>query len=232
MRCAIMQPTYLPWAGYFGLMDQVDAFVFLDDVQFSVRSWQSRNRILLEGLVHWLTVPVKKQGREQKISQISIDESQAWRQKHSKLLQHAYGQSPYKQELDQFIRIITEPTLTGLADLNIRLLRMVAEQLSIRPVFHKASDLKLGGTRSSHLLNICQTLGCDEYLSSVGSKEYLVEDGVFEAATVTLLFQKFTVDPYPQNRVADFFSHLSIVDVVANLGWTGAMAYIKKGEEE
>ena len=43
--CAIMQPTYLPWSGYFNLIKNVDIFIFLDDVQFDRRSWQTRNRI-------------------------------------------------------------------------------------------------------------------------------------------------------------------------------------------
>ena len=44
MRVAIMQPTWLPWMGYFDLIDQVDQFVFLDTVQFSKQSWHCRNR--------------------------------------------------------------------------------------------------------------------------------------------------------------------------------------------
>ena len=30
---AIMQPTYMPWMGYFSMIDRVDEFVFLDMVQ-------------------------------------------------------------------------------------------------------------------------------------------------------------------------------------------------------
>ena len=60
MRCAIMQPTYLPWAGYFNLISQVDRFVFLDDVQFEKQSWQTRNRILLQGEECLISVPVRK----------------------------------------------------------------------------------------------------------------------------------------------------------------------------
>ncbi|WP_458576139.1 WbqC family protein [Aliamphritea spongicola] len=59
---AIMQPTYLPWAGYFHLMSQVNFFVFLDDVQFSKSSWQSRNRINCFGDVQWISLPVTRQG--------------------------------------------------------------------------------------------------------------------------------------------------------------------------
>jgi len=70
---AIMQPTYLPWLGYFGLMDRVDTFVYLDSVQFARRSWQQRNRIKSERGEVMLTVPVAKKGlRDQKIADVEI----------------------------------------------------------------------------------------------------------------------------------------------------------------
>ena len=61
---AIMQPTYLPWIGYFALMDQVNIFVFLDSVQFDKRSFQQRNRIRTEQGELYLTVPVYSKGKK------------------------------------------------------------------------------------------------------------------------------------------------------------------------
>jgi len=49
MKCTIMQPHFFPWSGYFNLMSKVDKFIFLDDVQYSKNSWQSRNQILING---------------------------------------------------------------------------------------------------------------------------------------------------------------------------------------
>ena len=46
MKCAIMQPNYLPYPGYFNLISSVDKFIILDTAQFEKQSWQSRNRIL------------------------------------------------------------------------------------------------------------------------------------------------------------------------------------------
>ena len=57
LRIAVMQPTYLPWAGYFNLIEETDAFVFLDDVQFSYQSWQQRNRIVVGGQAHFSPCP-------------------------------------------------------------------------------------------------------------------------------------------------------------------------------
>ena len=54
---AIMQPTYLPWSGYFGLIESVDIFVILDTVQFAKRSWQQRNSIKTPNGNIFLTVP-------------------------------------------------------------------------------------------------------------------------------------------------------------------------------
>src|SRR5207253_9418175 len=63
MKVAISQPTYLPWLGYFDLIDQVGAFVLLDTVQFEKQSWQQRNRIKTPMGLQWLTVPVSFRGR-------------------------------------------------------------------------------------------------------------------------------------------------------------------------
>ena len=47
MKCAIMQPTYFPWAGYFHLIAESDKFVFLNDAQYVKGSWHSRNFIIV-----------------------------------------------------------------------------------------------------------------------------------------------------------------------------------------
>ena len=75
MKIAIAQPTYLPWLGYFDLIDQVDKFVLLDTVQFEKQSWQQRNRLKTPDGLQWLTVPVKIKGRStQTIREVEIAE--------------------------------------------------------------------------------------------------------------------------------------------------------------
>ena len=60
MKIAIMQPTFLPWIGYFKLISEVDTFIFFDDAQYSKSSWHNRNRILVKNHINWLTLPIKK----------------------------------------------------------------------------------------------------------------------------------------------------------------------------
>ena len=67
-----MQPTFIPWAGYFGLIKYVDKFVFLDDVQFERRSWQQRNKIYEKNDFAFITIPIIKNLRSQKICETRI----------------------------------------------------------------------------------------------------------------------------------------------------------------
>jgi hypothetical protein len=84
MLCAIMQPTYFPWTGYFDLIDQSDKFVFLDDVQLVRRSWMVRNRIKTSQGPLFLSIPVRKTKHrdEQLLHETEIDYSQNWQKKH------------------------------------------------------------------------------------------------------------------------------------------------------
>src|SRR5450432_2865240 len=90
-RVAIIQPSYIPWRGYFDILQAVDVFVFLDDVQYTVRDWRNRNRIKThQGTSTWFTIPTRG-GRDQRISDVEVDDTQDWRRKHLASLRHSYG---------------------------------------------------------------------------------------------------------------------------------------------
>jgi WbqC-like protein family len=218
MHCAIMQPTYLPWVGYFNLISQVDFFVFLDDVQFERRSWQSRNRILLDGNEHWLTVPVHSERQTQRLDTIQIDFSQKWQRKHVLGLEQAYRKAPYFEEIAIVLECLQQADGMNLANLNIQIIQIIAQALNLKAKFITASVLNLPDSRSQHLLNICNALGCQEYLSPLGSQTYLIEEGIFQKSSVELSFQNYTPQPYPQLKSSIFKSHLSILDLIANIG--------------
>jgi hypothetical protein len=224
-----MQPTYLPWSGYFNLLAEADKFVFLDDVQFERQSWQSRNRILLDGKEHLLVVPVKRDGLGTMINQATISNENRWRRTHWRTLQAAYGKAPYGEKLLAVLKPFYEEENTQhLSDLNQSIIRALASAMAIETSTFRASELKCEGQRSVRLAKICDTLGCDEYLSPRGSEAYLREDNFVEEADAKLSFQEFEPVPYRQYRADRFVSHLSVVDVIANLGTDGARAYVTK----
>lgn len=227
MKCAIMQPTYFPWAGYFSLIDQVDAFVFLDDVQYERGTWQNRNRVLVNGQPHWLTVPARREFLGQAINQVTIDEKNNWRQKQFKLLSQAYAGHPYSADMLNAAKIIVAPDLTHLSKLNIKIITDLCRTLGITTKLLRSSELGIGGSRTERLINICEHLECDEYISPMGSAVYLAEDGFVEKTSIRLSFNDFVPAPYVQVNTQSFVSHLSVLDILANLGWRGTTAHIR-----
>ena len=98
-KIAIMQPTYLPWSGYFGLMHYVDIFVLLDSVQFERRSWQQRNKIKTDLGEKLLTIPVIKKGkRDQLINEVLIDKNNEFNNQHINLIKQHYSKAPFFKE--------------------------------------------------------------------------------------------------------------------------------------
>lgn len=227
MKCAIMQPTYLPWSGYFNLMSCVDTFVLLDDVQFEKRSWQTRNRILLHGSECVLTVPVCKADRDTKIYDIRISNDSDWQRKHWLTLERAYGKSAHGTQLLAMLEpIFCSTAHTLISELNQKIINVLHTHLGLSNKIILASDLKCGGVRSAHLIDILHKLGCSSYLSPRGSAQYLAEDLFTELTDVELIFQEFEPSIYPQYASNAFTSHLSIIDVIANIGIAGAQEYI------
>lgn len=218
---AIMQPTYLPYLGYFQLMAASDVFVFLDDVQFARRSWQSRNRILTAQGELMLTVPVKKHDRDTPIHAIRIDDSQPWRDKHLAAIRHAYCKRPFFTDGFSFVseQLAREPD-GALADLTCGLAQAAAMRIGIDTQFVRASSLNAAGARSEHLLAICRAVEATEYVSPTGSADYMEEDGVFAAAGFPVRFKPCRLPEYPQGR-PEFTPYMSFVDALMNVGWDG-----------
>ena len=132
--CAIMQPTYLPWAGYFHLIASVDKFVLLDDVQFDRRSWQSRNKILLNGKEHLISIPTKRMPRDDELlHRIEISENESFKNKHWKLFEHAYRKAKHGNEALQLLQTIySTEGQEKLVNFNGRIIEVISSALSIK----------------------------------------------------------------------------------------------------
>lgn len=222
-----MQPTYMPWAGYLNLMAGVDTFVYLDDAQYERSSWQNRNRVLVNGKESWLTVPVMRGHLGAKINTVVVDDSIHWRRKQLSLLGHAYGRHAFGKSMLAIAERILDTSLCQLADLNIALLEDLRGKLSITTPILRSSQLGIDGIRTDRLIDILDLIGAKEYVSPPGALEYLRQDRFVSRTNVRLLVHSFDPDPYPQKGSHPFISHLSILDVVANLGWAEAAKYIR-----
>ena len=110
-NCAIVQPHYLPWIGYFELIRNVDIFVILDDVQYVKREWKNRNKIRKSpssSEYKWISVPIKNEKKNLKINEVSIyDENNDWRNFHKDSISFVYGKAPnFNEYKDEIFNII------------------------------------------------------------------------------------------------------------------------------
>jgi hypothetical protein len=229
MRYAVMQPTFLPWAGYFRLAAFVDYFVFLDDVQLSRQSWQTRNRILVDGEVHWLSVPIGHDRLDQRINETKIaDSAGRWRRKVARLLQQSYARARFKSDLaDLIVALETAPQET-LADFNIALAAKIMSLFGIQASILRSSGMGLTqAERTDRLIEIGTKLCCDTYISPIGSRGYLETDAFASRTTMRLTYLAQDPPAYDQGSTKGFVPRLSIVDGVANLGWRGAGNYVR-----
>lgn len=233
--CAIMQPTYLPWAGYFDLMDQADVFLFLDNVQMQKSSWQTRNRIKTHQGELYLSLDRYKSadGVLPTLAQARLNEQQQWRKKHLKSIENAYSRAPY---FEPVFALLSEGLAFSapqtLADLNIGLITALARAMGINTVLERSSQLQpVSSDRIERLANLCLLQQCQRYLSPRGAWDYfeaLQGETVFQAHHIALAYQHYIPPVYPQLHGA-FMPGLSVVDLLFNCGFEQALAVIRKG---
>jgi hypothetical protein len=221
MKIAICQPTYLPWLGYFDLIDQVDVFILLDNVQFQRRSWQHRNRLKTPTGLQWLTVPVMFRGRfGQPINEVVIRDTEFWRS-HLRAIELNYRRTPffncYFEELSS--RITTRRSSCALmVDLDIHLIDWFMDILGIRSSVLLSSHLEQPGKRMGLLANICNSLGAKQYVSPLGSAAYLLQEiDVLLDQGVDVVFQHYEHPQYRQ-LFPPFCPYASILDLIFNEG--------------
>lgn len=213
-----MQPTYLPWCGYFGLMQAVDVFIFLDSVQFARRSWQQRNQIKTLQGAQWLSVPVIKKGkRDQIICETETDQSNNFATTHRKTIEINYSRTIAFRNLSSGLFDCIEKPEPLLADLNIGIIDYCRSVLGIQTRLLRSSQMQGGGVKADLLASLCKEIGATEYISVPGSKDYLDESSAFEEIGVPVRYFNYRHPQYPQ-QFGDFLPYMSVIDMLFNCG--------------
>jgi len=201
LKSVILQPSYIPWRGYFHQIEKADVFVFYDDVQYDDRGWRNRNRIKTEQGVRWLTVPVRSRGAQVEsipIKDIRIAWEHPWTAKHWSTIRHAYAKAPFFTRYAPLVESFFARRDDRLADLTIHVSQALAAALGIRETrFLRSSELTASGTKTDRLLSLLRTIGSDHYISGPSAREYIDEAKV-RAAGVTLEYMVYDYPEYEQ----------------------------------
>ena len=228
MKATIHQPCYLPYLGVFYKIWQADEFVYLDDAQYSngyVFDW---NRIKTPQGECRLKVPTARVFG-QKLTEVTPKNLLKWREKHLKTVQMNYKKAPYFGEFFDLYKQILMEDYESLAALNIALMDMFMEWFGLHPVVHKSSDMNLETRSEARVIEICQRIGADEYISGTGGKNYQEEDH-FVGAGIKLTYADYIPLAYPQ-QWGGFQANMSALDYAMNCGH-GIDNYFQKCKEK
>jgi hypothetical protein len=219
MKCVILQPSYIPWRGYFHQIALADVFVFYDDVQYDARGWRNRNKIKTPSGSRWITVPVHSKGSQTEhipINQIRIDWTKPWNDEHWATLKHNYAKAPFFSQFADILQDLYSRKPEKLMDLTIPFTKIIAEILGFHPTFLLSSQLQASGSKTDHLISILKILGADHYISGPSASDY-IDPEQFHNAGITLEYMQYNYPDYPQ-LYPPFDGQVSILDLLFMTG--------------
>ncbi len=220
----VIQSAYIPWKGYFDLIDSVDVFVMYDDVAYAKHGWRNRNRVCVPDGTLWLTIPVATKGRfGQRVDQVKIADPR-WADKHLRSLQTYYARAGGFDEVFPWLSGLyaRAAEFRRLSQVNELFLREICEVLGISTVLKSVSEFELSSDRQQRLIELCHLNGCTEYLSGPAARSY-IDEHRFEVAGIQVRWMDYRGYPeYRQLTKGPFLHEVSILDLLLNQGFAGA----------
>lgn len=219
----ILQSNYIPWKGYFDLINTADEFIFLDDVQYTVRDWRNRNRIKTETGLKWLTIPIGSK-RDKDINKVYFSDDR-WKHKHLQQLKLSYMQAPYFRDTMDLIDDIYKNPTNSLSEFNQFAIAKIAAGLGIKTEFKDSSTFHAKGKSTERLIDILIKTGATHYLSGPAGRGY-INSTLFEKAGIELEYFDYSgYLEYPQ-LFPPFVHEVTILDLIFNTG-PKAIQYFK-----
>ncbi|MFC2084646.1 WbqC family protein [Bacteroidota bacterium] len=217
-KAAIIQSNYLPWKGYFDIINDVDEFVIYDSVQYTKFDWRNRNLIKTDHGTKWLTIPVGK-STNRLINEVKLPGID-WEKSHLSTIYHYYNKTPYHKEIKAYLKnLFYNNNCTFLSEFNQFLIERIAvDYLNIQTQFNNSSKLNVTThEKTEKIIEILKQIDASVYVSGPAAKHYLDEKKLMSAG-IKLIYKNYSEYPeYPQ-LYPPFEHGVSIIDMLFNLG--------------
>jgi len=219
-KVVILQPSYIPWRGYFHQIYKADVFVFYDCVQYDKHGWRNRNRIRSTNGTQWLTIPVISKGcvaGGTLIKDVFTAPKSNWRSKHLRTLQTNYSRAMYFSQYEKLLEEIYSCPDDGLSNFTCSAVELLSREIGITGTeFVRSSTLGAFGAKTERLINILRLVGATHYISGPSARGYLDENALRKEG-ISLEYMSYDYREYPQ-CFAGFDSRVSILDLLFNVG--------------
>lgn len=214
-RVAILQSNYIPWKGYFDIINSVDTFIIYDEVQYTKNDWRNRNQINSKQGLQWLTIPVRVENLEQKIFETKVSFPK-WNKKHWNTITANYGKAPnFKANKELFESLYLDCNTDYLSEINLSFIKAINNVLGITTEVLDSRELNLEGDKNERLVEAVKKVNGDLYLSGPAAQSYLNE-GLFNQEGIQVEWKNYSGYPaYPS--IHDNFQHgVSVLDLIFN----------------
>jgi len=220
MNVVILQPSYIPWRGFFDQIRRADLFVFYDDVQYDKHGWRNRNQIKTNQGKQWLTIPVNSKGVTSgiPIKDVRIDWSKPWAKSHLKSITISYSKSPYLKEYLPLLESLYQRRDEFLADFTIESTIVLARELGMTSTrFMRSSELSgLEGQKTDRVISVLKQVGATHYLCGPSASSYM-EPEKFDAAEISFEYMQYSYPEHPQ-LYPPYDPYVSILDLICMMG--------------
>lgn len=216
-RVAIMQPYFLPYIGYWQLINNCDYFVIYDNIEYTKKGWINRNRFLLNGKDETFSLPLKKASDHLYVHQRVLADDFEMDKLHRKW-RAAYRKAP---KFDEGMALIEQATISpdrNLFNFILHSITSIHRQLGMGSQIIISSNIDIDHSLKSQdkVLAICQALNASEYINPIGGTSLYTKEA-FSEKGIRLHFQQ--VRPYQYSQFGNnFVPHLSIIDPIMFLG--------------
>ncbi|MDC1107210.1 WbqC family protein [Prolixibacteraceae bacterium] len=224
---AILQSNYIPWKGYFDLINMVDEFIIYDEVQYTKQDWRNRNIIKTPSEKKWLTIPCSiKHKSTQRIDETVVSSSN-WRQKHIALLKQNYHKAPFYKEVMPWLE---ETYLYNedqkISAINIHFIKAICKKLGITTPILKSDIYPALGDKNQKLIEICKQAGANKYLCGPAAKAYINLDA-FSSQGIDFEWMDYSGYPEYEQLNPPFTHQVTILDLMFNVGIEESPKYLK-----
>lgn len=211
MKLAIMQPYFMPYIGYWQLMNAVDTYVVYDDVNYIKGGWVARNNILMNSQSYMFCVTLNGASPNKLFNEITIRDNFV---KFRKMLQSCYSHAPYYSDVECIMEDIYNYEDRSLGKFMLNSFNVVLNYVGIKREFILSSTLQKDNSLrgASKVIAICKELGTSKYYNAIGGQS-LYDKKEFRENGLELKFLKPELVPYKQFK-NDFVAGLSIIDVM------------------
>lgn len=208
-----MQPYFLPYIGYWQLINAVDIFVVYDNIQYTKKGWVNRNRYLLNGKDMLFSINLKSDADFLNVNERFLS-SEYQRSKLIASLQNAYFRAPMKNEILPLLSEIINCQEENLFRYIYNSIVKLCDYLRIKTKIQISSSIAIDHSLKAEnkIFAICKKIGAERYVNPIGGVE-LYSKKMFQEHGIQLEFIKSKPIEYKQFD-NEFVPWLSILDVL------------------